>query len=158
MRACQCTFCRKHGAHNVTDRDGHLVVRARRDDLIRYQFGTRGCDFLLCRRCGVYVAAVVATNSTTSDATNSATRNSTSGATNSATSNSTSGATNSATSGATRDATTSAPTTSYVATVNARLFPLTQPPTPVEYDAESAAERRARRIANWTPTDLIVTD
>jgi hypothetical protein len=59
MRECQCSFCRKHGARTVTDRDGHVTFRAVSDALLRYQFSTRGADFLICRRCGVYLAALI---------------------------------------------------------------------------------------------------
>lgn len=33
------------------------------DEAVRYRFGARTADFLLCGRCGVYVAAVIATDS-----------------------------------------------------------------------------------------------
>lgn len=59
LRACACTFCRRHGAIAVTDPAGSLEVRigdAR--EVSRYQFGLRTSDFLVCRTCGVYVAAV----------------------------------------------------------------------------------------------------
>jgi hypothetical protein len=115
VRECQCSFCRKHAARNVTDREGWLVVRARRDDLTRYQFAKRTCDFLLCRRCGVYVAAILGDDDAESR---------------------------------------------LVATVNTRVFAdaFTQAAAPAEYGAESAAERRARRLANWTPAELQLTD
>jgi hypothetical protein len=59
VRECQCSFCRKHGARSISDRDGHVTFRARADALVRYQFSTRSADFLVCRRCGVYVAALM---------------------------------------------------------------------------------------------------
>ena len=60
VRACQCSFCRKHDALSTSDAAGHL--RFRSDDpetLQRYRFALRTADFLLCRRCGVYVGAVI---------------------------------------------------------------------------------------------------
>ena len=60
LRACQCAFCRRHGACTMTDRDGRALIAMREaGDLCRYQFGERTADFLLCARCGVYIAAVV---------------------------------------------------------------------------------------------------
>lgn len=58
IRACQCTFCRRHGALSVSDPDGSLEFRiARPETLIRYRFGLRITDFLICGNCGIYVAA-----------------------------------------------------------------------------------------------------
>jgi len=43
----------------ISDPAGHLRVAAKDWDLVRfYRFGTRTCDFLLCSRCGVFIAAV----------------------------------------------------------------------------------------------------
>lgn len=60
VRACQCHFCRKHNTLAVADPDGRLsVVVDRSSDLQRYVFGLRTAEYLLCRTCGVYVAAIV---------------------------------------------------------------------------------------------------
>jgi hypothetical protein len=55
-RACQCTFCRKHGARTVSDPAfrARVVVRAP-DALVPYRFARRATASLLCNRCGVYV-------------------------------------------------------------------------------------------------------
>ena len=59
LRACQCTFCRKHGSRAVTDPAGHLAIGVERGDhLERYAFGLRTAEYLICKTCGVYVAAV----------------------------------------------------------------------------------------------------
>jgi hypothetical protein len=59
-RACDCSFCRKHGARSVSDPDGHATIRsAAGRDPLRYRFGLKTADFLICSRCGVYVAAVI---------------------------------------------------------------------------------------------------
>ncbi len=58
VRACQCNFCRAHGALSVTDPLGLLTFRAiDATQLVRYQFGLKLADFLLCSRCGTYVGA-----------------------------------------------------------------------------------------------------
>ena len=57
-RACQCSFCRKHNTRAVSDPDGRLQIAvARGRALSRYQFSLNAADFLICRDCGVYVAA-----------------------------------------------------------------------------------------------------
>jgi hypothetical protein len=59
LRACQCSFCRRHGGVNTSDPAGRLVVEVREPErLQRYRFGLRITDFLICRTCGTYVAAV----------------------------------------------------------------------------------------------------
>ncbi|HEV7165813.1 MAG TPA: aldehyde-activating protein [Gammaproteobacteria bacterium] len=59
LRACQCTFCRAHGALSTSDPAGRLSIRVVDGrELVRYRFGLRITDFLICRRCGVYVAAL----------------------------------------------------------------------------------------------------
>ncbi len=63
VRACQCSFCRRHGARAATDPNGHVAIEV--DDpsaLSRYAFGLRTADFLVCARCGVFVAAVCFTD------------------------------------------------------------------------------------------------
>ncbi len=57
-RACQCSFCRKHSTRALSDPAGHLEITVfDPDKLSRYRFGTGITEFLVCRDCGVYVAA-----------------------------------------------------------------------------------------------------
>ncbi len=61
VRACQCSFCRKHAARAVSDPDGHAEVTIRdAGALRRYRFGLGIAEFFICKRCGVYAAAVMA--------------------------------------------------------------------------------------------------
>lgn len=56
-RACDCAFCAAHGAAFVSDPDGALTISV--DDataLSRYRHGTRQAEFLVCARCGVFLA------------------------------------------------------------------------------------------------------
>lgn len=58
VRACQCAFCRAHGALSVSDPRGLLTFRANdATRLVRYRFGLKLADFLLCSRCGTYLGA-----------------------------------------------------------------------------------------------------
>jgi len=62
VRACQCRFCRAHGALTTSDPGGRLMFDIRDVDLLeRYRFGLKTADFLLCKRCGVYVGAQIET-------------------------------------------------------------------------------------------------
>jgi len=62
VRACQCSFCRAHHALTTSDPEGRLIFEVRADDALqRYRFGLRTADFLVCRRCGVYLGAQIAT-------------------------------------------------------------------------------------------------
>jgi hypothetical protein len=59
LRACQCSFCRRHGARTAADPAGSLRLEIRDSaKLNRYRFGLRTADYLVCAVCGVYVAAV----------------------------------------------------------------------------------------------------
>jgi hypothetical protein len=59
VRACQCSFCTRHGVRSISDPNGHLVIHvADESDLLRYRFGLRTADFLICTRCGVYIGAM----------------------------------------------------------------------------------------------------
>lgn len=59
VRACQCSFCRKHASRAVTDPDGQVTLTFTRPDKVnRYRFGLECADYILCAACGVYVAAV----------------------------------------------------------------------------------------------------
>jgi hypothetical protein len=60
IRACQCAFCRAHGALSTSDSAGQIEFRGGAA-LNRYRFGQRTADFLVCRECGVYVGAVMET-------------------------------------------------------------------------------------------------
>lgn len=60
IRSCQCAFCRAHGARCTSDPKGRVDFRARDPEaLTRYRFGLETADFLVCRRCGVYVGALI---------------------------------------------------------------------------------------------------
>ena len=57
VRACQCSFCRTHGALSSSDPAGLLTYRASPASLSRYRFGLRLADFLVCTHCGAYLGA-----------------------------------------------------------------------------------------------------
>jgi hypothetical protein len=59
IRACQCSFCRSHGARTTADPAAavtlHLTEPSR---LIRYRFASQSLEFLLCGACGCYIGAM----------------------------------------------------------------------------------------------------
>jgi hypothetical protein len=58
-RACDCEFCRRHGAAWVSDPQGSLLIQIRDEaDTGRYAQGDRLAEMLLCRNCGVLVSAL----------------------------------------------------------------------------------------------------
>ncbi|TAL01640.1 MAG: aldehyde-activating protein [Rhodospirillaceae bacterium] len=64
LRACGCSFCRTHGVRVVSDSSGAFKMWAQDwSSVTRYRFGTGTADFMLCTRCGTYVAAVAQTSS-----------------------------------------------------------------------------------------------
>ena len=106
VRADQCSFCRRHGAKTVSDPAGRLTIRFVEDSVRRYRFGGRTADFLVCRDCGTYVAAVMEDYGVLN-------------------------------------------------VVGADIAVLaSREARPVDYESESADERRARRRQRWTPTIL----
>ena len=111
-RECQCSFCRAHASVSVADPQGSLVVHvADERKLSRYRFGVlRLADMLVCRECGVYVAAVMESSGKAFGILN------------------------------------------LRAAAGTPL--LAQTPAPVDYDGESADQRRDRRQRLWTPTTL----
>jgi hypothetical protein len=112
VRACGCSFCRRHGARTVSDPEGCIeFVVHDPSRLNRYRFGLRTAPFLVCRDCGVYVGAIIA----------------------------------------------DAGCAYAIVNINALHTPevFTQPAVSMNYDRESAAERRARRRARWTPAVVL---
>ena len=59
VRRCGCSFCRIHGARTAADAQGELEITEAAPGAIRYRFGLKTADFLICRGCGTYVAAIV---------------------------------------------------------------------------------------------------
>ena len=59
-RACDCDFCRKHGAAYVSDPNGSLCIRVNDEQrLVRYRQGLAIAEFILCGSCRVMVAATL---------------------------------------------------------------------------------------------------
>jgi hypothetical protein len=59
LRACCCSFCRAHNTRTTSDPQGSVEIEAADWSLVEaYRFGSGTAEFLLCRRCGVYVGAV----------------------------------------------------------------------------------------------------
>lgn len=55
-RACDCDFCRKHGASYLSDPHGTLRIDVADARLLgRYRQGSGMAECLLCRECGVLV-------------------------------------------------------------------------------------------------------
>lgn len=58
-RACDCDFCRMHGAAYVSDPLGALVVRIKEGSLRgSYRQGSGQAELMYCRHCGVLVGAL----------------------------------------------------------------------------------------------------
>jgi hypothetical protein len=108
-RACDCSFCRAHGATCISHPNGKATVKVHnKAELSHYRFGLRTADFLVCRQCGVYIGAVIEQDGT-----------------------------------------------SY-ATLNFRCTAYhAVPAVKASYDGESQVERVARRVARWTPVDVV---
>lgn len=59
VRACQCSFCLKHGGVYTSDPAGSVrFVHEDAAKLSRYRFGQKTADFVFCGRCGSYLGAV----------------------------------------------------------------------------------------------------
>jgi len=56
-RACQCDFCRLHGASWTSDRAGRLFVEIE-GPTNRFRMGTHSAEFLICATCGVPTAVI----------------------------------------------------------------------------------------------------
>ena len=56
-RACQCSFCRRHGARTVSDPEGEAELSWSVEPIL-YRFASRAADYLICRGCGIYVGAM----------------------------------------------------------------------------------------------------
>jgi hypothetical protein len=62
-RACDCDFCRKHGASYVSDAKGSLVIRIEDErETRKYRQGSGTADCLVCANCGVLVGALYASD------------------------------------------------------------------------------------------------
>ena len=60
LRSCQCSFCTRHRARTVTDREGRVRIRVTAPDLLsRYQWNLRSAEFLVCKRCGNYLGCAM---------------------------------------------------------------------------------------------------
>src|SRR5690349_13632083 len=60
LRACQCSFCRKHASRVVSDSKGLAQITVLDGmKMSPYRFGFATADYIVCRECGVYVAAVM---------------------------------------------------------------------------------------------------
>jgi hypothetical protein len=55
LRQDGCSFCASRGAKSASDPNGKLYIESRLK-LIRYRFGHKTADFLICPVCGTYVA------------------------------------------------------------------------------------------------------
>lgn len=109
LRACQCSFCRRHQTRATADPKGQVTFTLRDPAALqRYEFGLRTAAYLVCRNCGCYVGAVAPGPD------------------------------------------------GERALVNINCFADQAPfasrvPSPMTYDQETAAARRARRQNTWTP-------
>lgn len=59
VRACQCSFCTRHGAMTMSDPAGRAIIEIERAALAPYRFGTRTGTSLVCGRCGMYAGVIV---------------------------------------------------------------------------------------------------
>jgi len=62
LRACQCGFCRRHGAMSTSHPQARITIAAGEGALNRYRFGQKLSDFLICANCGSYVGSLAETD------------------------------------------------------------------------------------------------
>jgi hypothetical protein len=61
-RACDCGFCRKHGAAYISDAQGSLRIRINdQRQSGTYRQGSELAEMLLCTNCGVLIGALYRT-------------------------------------------------------------------------------------------------
>jgi hypothetical protein len=66
LRACACSFCRAHNTRTTSDPNGSVDIRvADRFRVELYRFGKGTAEFLICKRCGIYIGAIGETASGT---------------------------------------------------------------------------------------------
>src|SRR5215470_19000060 len=65
VRACQCSFCTRHGAMTASDPAGSATFQMQHAAPTRYRFGTRTGTSLICARCGVYAGVMLEDGSQT---------------------------------------------------------------------------------------------
>ena len=58
LRACQCSFCRRHGAKTTSDPAGALAIELAAPINV-YKFGARVADVIVCAKCGCYIASSI---------------------------------------------------------------------------------------------------
>ncbi|HEY1796085.1 MAG TPA: hypothetical protein VGG57_08195 [Stellaceae bacterium] len=59
LRACGCSFCRRHNTRTASDPDGAVGIWAEDWSFVQlYRFGTGTAEFVICSRCGVYIGAM----------------------------------------------------------------------------------------------------
>jgi len=62
-RACDCDFCRKHGAAYISDPQGSVRIQVKdAQQLGKYRQGSGIAECLICRNCGVLVGVVYVDN------------------------------------------------------------------------------------------------
>lgn len=55
LRQDGCGFCSSRGVKSASDPNGTLAIESEQK-LIRYRFGHKSADFLICPACGTYIA------------------------------------------------------------------------------------------------------
>jgi hypothetical protein len=66
LRACSCSLCRAHNTRTTSDPNGSVDIRVADWSRVElYRFGTGTAEFLICKRCGVYIGAIGETASGT---------------------------------------------------------------------------------------------
>jgi hypothetical protein len=55
LRQDGCSFCSSRGVKSASDPNGKLAIESAHK-LIRYRFGHKTADFLICPICGTYIA------------------------------------------------------------------------------------------------------
>jgi len=71
-RACDCSFCQRHGALFISDPNGSLVLEVKEANALgEYRFGHELAKCLFCRHCGVFVAVLFETGDRTFASVNS---------------------------------------------------------------------------------------
>jgi hypothetical protein len=59
LRHDGCSFCRRHGVVASSDPVGQITFEFEDPSkVLRYRFGHKTAEFLICRECGVFLAAV----------------------------------------------------------------------------------------------------